>query len=226
MRALTTGRRASWAAAALMLLPALFAPSARAQVVFDRTVATVNGELVTKSDLLWNLALDLDVPPAEFWKPETQALALRALVDARLLLQEAAKLPAAGVTEQEVTDEIARIAGRFTRADDPDRFTKRLALVGLTQERLRQLARERIQIEKFIDFRFGSFVVVSEEEIRRYYETEIAPKLRAGGQVPPAEPSAERREEARAALTREKVEAAIETYLEEARTRAEIVNFE
>ena len=82
----------------------------RAQVELDATLTAVNGDVILKSDVLWNLALDPAVAPAEFWLPEIQERMLRTLVDQRLLLQEAAKLPATRSTDEEVAAEINKIA--------------------------------------------------------------------------------------------------------------------
>ena len=40
--------------------------------------------------------------------------------------------------------------------------------------------------EWFVEFRFRSFVFVTEPEIQRYYDETLAPQIRAGGQVVPA----------------------------------------
>ncbi len=218
-RAMRSSARAACLAAALLAAGA----GAGAQVTFDRTAATVNGELVTKSDLLWNLALDPSTRPSEFWSAEAQALMLRTVVDQRLMLQEAAKLPAAGVEESEVDAMVAEIASKFRAPDDPNRFTERLRLVGLPQDRLREIARDRVRIQKFIDFRFGSFVVVTEDEVLRSYNEAVVPEIRARGAVPPEQPSAEDRVKIRQALTNMKVVAAIDEYFEGARARAEVV---
>ena len=52
--------------AVLLALAPLRAVEAR-QNLFDATIADVNGDLILQSDILWNLALDPAVAPAEFW---------------------------------------------------------------------------------------------------------------------------------------------------------------
>src|SRR5437660_11433174 len=87
----------------LALCALLFAPcsNASAQTVVDKTVASVtNGaratpDLITYSDLVWQLALEPSRPLAE--RPNSANLnqALRKLEDQLLILQEARKLPIA-----------------------------------------------------------------------------------------------------------------------------------
>src|SRR5678815_3995736 len=76
-----------------------------AQTVADKTVASVtNGsratpDLITYSDLVWQLALEPNTPFAE--KPSSEQLnrALRLVEDQLLILQEARKLPVADTPE-------------------------------------------------------------------------------------------------------------------------------
>src|SRR6476469_3562765 len=75
------------------------------QRVVDKMVATVNAgvktELITYSDLLWQLALQPDTP---LDNPSSEQLngALRLLIDQRLILQEAEKLPTIVPTSAEI----------------------------------------------------------------------------------------------------------------------------
>src|SRR5919205_108299 len=77
-------------------------PAAGGGEVVDRMVAVVNGsELITYSDLLWQLALQPGVP-IESPRREDLARALELLIDQRLVVQEADKLPHVHATEEEV----------------------------------------------------------------------------------------------------------------------------
>jgi hypothetical protein len=197
----------------------------RAQSVLDETVAIVNGELVAKSDLLWNLALDKSVSPEDFWKPRIQRFMLETVVDQRLVLQEAATLPAIRVSDEEIEEKIKEITMGFASAEDPDRFVRRQALVGLTRQRLEEMVRDRLRIEKFEDFRFKSFVVVTEAEIEQYFETKIRPDLTAQGVVITEQEKAKHRQDAEKGIVNDKTLQAIETYLAKAREGAQITYF-
>ena len=78
-----------------------------AQQVVDKMVATVNAgvrtDLITYSDLLWQLALQ---PGTVLDNPTSQDLnfALSRLIDQRLILQEAEKLPTIVPTQKEIND--------------------------------------------------------------------------------------------------------------------------
>jgi hypothetical protein len=188
-------------------------------VVFDETVVSVNGDLILKSDICWNLALDPEVSVPEFWQREIQDLMLRTLIDQRLLLQEASKLPATAPTEDEIAAEVASIRKRFEAQGDEIRLERRAEIVGLTDDRLRQIIRQRLRILKFVDFRFRSFVVVTEPEIVDYFESEVRP----------ADPTAmleANRDRIQELLVEEKINAAIDSFLENARARADLVRLD
>ena len=180
-----------------------------------------------RSDILWNLALDPTVAPVEFWDPAVQRLMLRTLIDQRILLQEAAKLPATSVADEEIAAAREKLIRDFNESgDDPTRFERRLQLVGLSGPRLGAILRERQQILKFVDFRFRSFVVVTEPEIVRYFESEVKPSLEDQTPVALERAFAAARPTFERALIEEKINNAIDEYLEQARARARVVVFE
>lgn len=212
-------------AAVLVVVTAL--PGVAAQDAFDGTVAEVDGQLILKSDILWNLALDPTVAPVEFWDPAVQRLMLRTLIDQRILLQEAAKLPATSVTDEEIAAAREKLIRDFNESgDDPTRFERRLQLVGLSGPRLGSILRERQQILKFVDFRFRSFVVVTEPEIVRYFESELKPGLEDQTPLALEKAFAAERPTVERLLIEEKINSAIDEYLEQARARARVVVFD
>jgi hypothetical protein len=193
-----------------------------AQQPFDATVATVNGEVIYRSDILWQLALDPTLAPEDFWKSENHELMLRTLIDQRLLLQDATRLPETSPSDSEVGVMREQLAARFNSTDDPTRFERRLQLVGLSGPRLNSILADRIRITKFVDFRFRSFVVVTEPEIVEYFDTEIRPQLPDSTEEAARQVLAARRAEIELVLTEEKINAAIDVYLEQLRARADV----
>jgi hypothetical protein len=210
--------------ASMVMLAFLFSPQeASAQKVVDKMVATVNAgvrtELITYSDLVWQLALQPNTP---LDNPSTLELnhALRLLIDQRLILQEADKLPSIAPTPKEIADARDELARNFASASE---FQQRLQKVGLTSEKLDEIIDQRLRMEKYIDFRFRSFVVIGQKEIADYYRDVFVPRLKARspGQIVPT------LDEAKAQIERDLKEAKIESdtdaFLDTARERAEIV---
>ncbi len=214
---------------AYCLLPS----TARAQEVVDKMVATVNagvlpdcGEvcLITYSDLLWQLALQPNTPLDNPSSPDLNR-ALHLLIDQRLILQEAEKLPTIAPSLDEVKDARDELVKQFLLKASlslPE-FQQRLRKVGLTAEKLDQILEQRLKIEKYLDFRFRNFVVITPKEIADYYKDVYVPRLRgrAPGQIIPS--LEQTRGEIENILKEAKIESDTDAFLDNARERAEIV---
>ena len=208
---------------AILLLSCFSVPQCFAQEVVDRMVATVNAgvrtDLVTYSDLVWQLALQPNTPLVS---PTSQDLnrALHLVVDQRLILQEAEKLPTIAPTDEEIKAARDQLSKAFPSAAE---FQQRLMLVGLTSEKLDEILAQRVRIEKYLDFRFRNFVLINQKEITDYYNEVYVPRLRSRspGQIVPT--LEEARSEIEITLTEAKIESDTDAFLDNARERAEIV---
>lgn len=192
-----------------------------AQEVVDRMVATVNAgvraDLITYSDLVWQLALQPNTPLVS---PNSEDLnrALRLVIDQRLILQEAEKLPTIAPTVEEVKAARDELSRAFPSAAE---FQQRLMLVGLTSTKLDEILEQRVRIEKYLNFRFRNFVLITQKEITDYYNDVYAPRVRARGQIVPTVDEA--RTEIERILTEAKIESDTDAFLDSARESAEIV---
>ena len=202
--------------AAFCLLPS----AVQAQTVADKTVASVtNGaratpDLITYSDLVWQLALEPGTPFSD--KPASDQLnkALHTLEDQLLILQEARKLPVADTPEAQQEfeavvkkrrDELAQAFGSRARLEE------RMTRVGLSTEQLDSILRNRVTIEKYLDFRFRAFVLISTKEITDRYNQETAPLRNSGRIVPTLDQERNRIERD---LTEEKIASEIDTFID------------
>ncbi|HEY2973686.1 MAG TPA: hypothetical protein VGJ48_14325, partial [Pyrinomonadaceae bacterium] len=167
----------------------------------------------------WQLALQPNTP---LDNPTSVDLnrALHLLIDQRLILQEAEKLPSIEPTSEEVKAARDEFVKAFPSQAE---FQQRLQRVGLTAEKLDEILEQRVRIEKYLDFRFRNFVVVTQKEIADYYKDNYVPRLkaRAPGQIVPT--LEEARAEIEQTLTEAKIESDTDAFLDNARERAEIV---
>ena len=202
--------------------------SAYGQEVVDKMVATVNADgaaecngvcLITYSDLVWQLALQPNTP---LDNPTSADLnrALRLVIDQRLILQEAEKLPSIAPSAEEIRARRDELVKNFASLSE---FQQRLLRVGLTAEKLDEILDQRLRIEKYLDFRFRNFVVITQQEIADYYRDVYVPRLRARapGQIVPT--LEEARDEIERILQESKIETDTDAFLDTARERAEIV---
>jgi hypothetical protein len=145
---------------------------------------------------------------------------LRLVIDQRLILQEAEKLPTIAPTDEEIKAARDQLSKAFPSAAE---FQQRLMLVGLTSEKLNEILAQRVRIEKYLDFRFRNFVLINQKEITDYYNEVYVPRLRSRspGQIVPT--LEEARSEIEITLTEAKIESDTDAFLDNARERAEIV---
>ncbi len=201
--------------------------SVNAQDVVDKTVATIGDgagdpELITYSDLLWQLALQPGVP---LNPPSSEDLnrALQLLINQRLFALEAERVPRAAPTAKEIDEKIGRVLAEFTSTAE---FEKRLRMVGfdsVKDENFERMMAQRVAIDKYVDFRFRSFVVITPTDEEKYYRDVYVPEFRRrnpGLLMPPLD---EKRAEINQFLTEEKVASDIERFLDFAKRRSEII---
>lgn len=204
---------------AFCLLPS----EARAQTIVDKMVASVtNGsratpDLITYSDLVWQLALEPSRPLNE--KPSSADLnhALRLLEDQLLILQEARKLPTANTVQaqQEIDDAVEKLRNELAQEfGSAAQLQERMARVGLSSDQLNAILRDRVTIEKYLDFRFRAFVLIPSKEITDRYNQEYAPLRNSGKIVPTFEQARSRIEQE---LTNEKIASEISTFIDSLR---------
>ncbi|MCB1025186.1 MAG: hypothetical protein KDB79_12390 [Acidobacteria bacterium] len=225
IRALKLNKSNSYVATFVTIL-VLFCASVNAQEIVDKTVATVNDgvrtELITYSDLLWQLAL---VPNAPIDPADSDDLnrALQVIIRQRLIALEARRLPRERPQKEEIDAEIKRILDQF---QSPSLFIQRLNKVGfdsIDDENFQRIIADRVAIEKYVDFRFRSFVVITQDDELNYYLNDFTPDFRRqnpGLLLPPLDQVRERIIEI---LTERRVEGDIETFLDNARDRSEII---
>lgn len=205
----------------------LSATRARAQVVVDKTVATIgdnvgNPEIITYSDLLWTLALQ---PGAALNPPNSEELnrALQLLINQRLFALEAERVPRPAPTEAEIETEIKRILALFPSTAE---FERRLRIVGfdsIKDENFERMMARRVAIEKYLEFRFRSFVVITPQDEEKYYREIFTPDFRRRNPGLLMPTLNEMRSRINRLLTEQKVESEIERFLDFSKRRNEII---
>ena len=211
------------------LLALLFTASVKinAQEIVDKTVATIGDgvgdpELITYSDLLWSLALQPGVP---LNPPTSEDLnrALQLLINQRIFALEAERVPRTEPTQAEIDAEIKRVLALFPSTAE---FEKRLRIVGfdsVKDENFERMMAQRVAIEKYIEFRFTSFIVITTEDEAKYYRDIYVPEFRRrnpGLLMPTLD---ELRPRINKILTEQKKASDIERFLDLSKRRSEII---
>jgi hypothetical protein len=151
---------------------------------------------------------------------------LDVMIDERLIAQEATRVPTAEITEDEIAKKRTELIKSFP---SEAQFRERVGSVGLTPQKIDELLRQRILIDRFVEFRFRSFVLITDQDIQRYFDDVLAPGIRNSGLVPPSLDEVQKdgktvREGIRAILKQRKINDEVERWLSQARQRADIVH--
>ena len=184
--------------------------SVSAQQLLDRVVARVNGYAITLSDMKAAQALGLVDVPGDAGE---QAIVER-LVDRQLMLIEVARFappePPPAAVAREVEAITARAGGRLATI---------MEATGLDEGRLRDIARDTLRIEAYLNQRFGPIVQLTEEEVLQYYRMHPDEFTREGRLMPFAEADDLARERASV----ERRAATVAQWMRDLRGRADIL---
>jgi hypothetical protein len=193
-------------AGALLILFVLDAPGA-AQQLIDRIVARVDGAAITLSDV--NAAIALGIVDGT----AGQSAAIEQMIDRQLVLGEVARF----LPPEPPSSSVAIEAGVLTTRVGL-RLPEVMASTGIDEARIREIARENLQIQAYLNQRFGTSVQLTEEEVARYYRIHPEEFTRGGVLLPFTEAEPLARE--RAAAERRAVTVA--QWMQDLRTRAQI----
>jgi peptidyl-prolyl cis-trans isomerase C len=142
-------------------------------------VAKVNGQAIKKNDLLQGgqmvqmrfAQMGRQIPPsARFYRQVLTELV------AIILLQQDAKAQGITATDAEIQQAVAARKGSFP---NEAAYQEALKKAGITEETLRQQARDQIAVQKYVQTRLAPGVNVSDQTAREFYD-----KNKAEMQVP------------------------------------------
>lgn len=157
---------------ALLAIPA----TVRAQDVVDRIVAVVNGEVITLFELNQRFRPFVEqLAGRELLEEEKRLLLenkrqlLERMVEEILLRQEAERLNM-NVSDLEVQTQMRQVRERLGLTET--QFSEQLRLQGLSRELYEQRMRDEIQRQRLIGFMIRRKVVVTSDEIRRFYDSQ------------------------------------------------------
>lgn len=162
--------------------------------VRERVLAVLNGLPLTLTE----------VQSVERVRGLGQAAAVEALIDERLMFEEASRLPEAAVSAEEVERGLRALLEKQPSLRET-----------VPEDDVRRLVRRQATILKYVDFRFRPQIRVGDDRLKAAYEAEY------GGRAE-APPLADVAESLRAGLVRRDLDERIEAWVRELRAAAEI----
>ncbi len=182
-----------------------------AQQLIDRVVARVDGYAVTMSDV--RAAIGLGIVDAAI-EAVAEDLGVEAVIERQLVLAEVARF----APPEPLPDAVEREAMRL-RSHAGAQLAGLMASTGLDEARIREMARDNLRVEAYLNQRFGATVQLTEEEVLQYYRIHPDEFTSAGRLMP----FAEAEPEARTRAARERRAAMVGQWHRDLRGRAEIV---
>jgi hypothetical protein len=187
----------------------LWLTPAGGQQLLDRVVARVGTVAITLSDV--RAATGLGVIDA---RAVSEASAVQALIDRQLALVEVARFPPPEPTSPEIETRVAMM-----KAQAGTGLEQLMRTTGVSEQRIRDLARDTLRIQGYVDQRFGTSVQVTEADARRYYDGHPEEFTRNGTLIPYEEVEADAQRRA----SDERLRGTVEQWLKDLRVRADIV---
>jgi hypothetical protein len=192
----------------------LCAAAAPAQTLLDRVVVRVDGYAITLTDVRAALGLGLVETPANTDDAGTIESAVQQLADRQLLLNEVARFPPPEPSAAAVDAEVAALKARVGA-----RLPALMQATGLDDARIRDLARDTVRIQAYINQRFGAVPQVTDEDVAQYYRAHLPEFSRNRAPIAFEEAEAAARERAGA----ERRRATVAQLVRDLRSRAEVV---
>ncbi len=195
-------------------------------VELDHVVAVVGDLAILQSDIEEEMrftALQSTVLPAS---QNTPPHALNRLIDRALIDKERLLQPSfSAVTEPQVQaalDDLKKTIPACTPADCAlyVGWKNFLATQGFTLQQAHDRVLERLQILKFIDWRFGSAVRITQKDVETYYQSVLLPEYAREKISPPPLPSVAHR--VREILQQQRITDLMDDWLKNLRTQGEV----
>ena len=191
----------------------LLAAPVAAQELLDRVVARVDGEPITMSDTRAALVLGIVEQP-EGVDPILSAV--RQLIERRLVLAEVARF---APPEPDAVMLNGHLNALKAHVGSPEQLAALEQSTGVGETQIREIARDTLRIQAYLNQRFGSSVQATDEDAAQYYRTHVE-EFRVDGQLMPyeqAEPLARQK------AATERRGAVIFQWMRELRQRADVV---
>jgi hypothetical protein len=154
-----------------------FTATASAELI-DRVMAIVAGRVITLSEVTAARELGLVDPPAG---SDPVADALDHLIARELVLTEVDRYAPPAPTALQIDGRLAMIRARFST---PESFAAALTQWGYAEPELREIVRDDLRIQTYLDQRFAAAAQPTDEEVVTYYREHEA-EFVMGGELPP-----------------------------------------
>ncbi len=157
----------TWFASLMMAAASLLAAPSGA-FVLDRILASVNGEIISLSRVERELSFfgTASLPQDHTFDPVEIEQATHQLIDHHLLLAEADRF----AIEEPPPDQIdRRLQSVLERFESREAFDDALSRNAMDFADLREMVRQKIKVDQFLDQRIRFFIIIMPQDVSEYY---------------------------------------------------------
>jgi hypothetical protein len=168
-------------------------PSAQPEpIVLDRVIAVINGDVLLESDVREEMRLAALQPITVRANQNNPVRAVQRLISRTLILRQMKGQQQINysVTDDELKKSLMEVREQIPVCKTfdcatPEGWHNFLASNGLTEEEVEDRWRQRLEILKFIEARFGTSIRVTREDIQNYYQQSVVPVFQKEDQKAP-----------------------------------------
>lgn len=169
----------------------VFACAVSAAVVLDRVAVVVGKQIIKESDILRDLRVTqfLNGQPPDF-SPAAKRRAADRLID-QLIIRNEIRMGAYTPAPSSESEGMLRKIVQQRFGGSTSRFRQELTRYGLTEDQLKMQLQWQLDVLTFIDQRFRPGVLVTDNDVKKYYEQHTAalrqayPQLHTFGEFAP-----------------------------------------
>jgi len=192
------------------------AVSLTAQVLLDRIVARVEGDVILFSEVR-TLSRYQDLVDG---KKEPDSQILDRLVDQWIVRNEAETARFPHPTEVEVARGLERLLAAF---DSLDEYQSRKKALGLSDTDVQKMITDQVYLSRYLDSRFRPAVQITPSQIEDFYQQGVVARAKARRQQPPTLEAS--REYIQEALIQRGINDQADRWLQESRARIHVEKF-
>lgn len=197
----------------------ILAGAVSAAVVIDRVAVVVGKQVIKESDLMRDLRVTefLNGEPPDFSSPAKRKAADR-LIDQLIIRYEMRRSLYASAPASESAKMLKQIQQQRFGGSSAE-FQRAMARYGLTEDELRMQLQWQLDVLTFVDQRFRPGVLVTDNEVKSYYDQHLAALRRT---YPNANTFQEMAPKVRSLLEGQKLNQDFDTWLRQQRAQTQI----
>ena len=172
--------------------PQTAAVSSETPVVLDRVIAIVNGEVLLQSDVRQEIRIAVLQPITVPGNQNTDVNAAQRLIRRALILRQMKEQQQIdySVSDEEVKKSLAELRAqipicRQIGCSTEEGWREFLNKNDITEQEAEDRWRQRLEILKFINIRFGAGIRISRQDIQKYYQESVVPAFEKLKEKPP-----------------------------------------